>query len=155
MKVMPKPEILHARYSYDPETGVVIHKITGKQIAGRCKRGYGRLRIDGHSYQLHRVIWVLMTGEDPGEQLVDHINREPRDNRWSNLRLVSAEQNQHNCVGRGIYFDKRRAKGSKPWRAHIRHEGRLQVIGTYACPLMARLAFIDRSRELRGDYSPV
>jgi hypothetical protein len=150
---MPVVEILREKYSYDPDTGVVLHKLTSKPVAGRCKRGYGRVRVDGKYYRLHRVIWVIMTGEDPGEQLVDHINGNPRDNTWSNLRLATKQENQQNRRGWGITRDKRRI--SKPWRAQIRHEGRLEMLGTFACPLMARMTYIDRSREIRGEFSPV
>ena len=153
MKDMPRQEILHSKYSYEPDTGVVTNKLTSKAVSGRCKRGYGRVRIDNQYYRLHRVIWVLMTGVDPGEKLVDHINGNTRDNRWSNLRLVTSQQNQHNRRGWGITYDKRRV--SKPWRAQIRHKGKLKVLGTYACPLIARIAYIDKARELRGEYSPV
>ena len=154
MKKMPTLDIIRSRYSYDPETGVVTQKLTSKAVSGRCKRGYGRVRIDKQYYQLHRVIWVLMTGDDPGDKLIDHINRDPTDNRWNNLRLVTVSQNQQNTTGWNIYRDKREGR-SKPWRATIRHEGKLQVIGTYACPLIARLAFEDKAKDIRGDYSPV
>ena len=48
---------------------------------------------DRKLYQAGRVAWFLHTGEDPGEMMVDHINRQKDDNRFENLRLFTRQQN--------------------------------------------------------------
>ena len=45
---------------------------------------YPRVTIDGRKYVAHRVIWLLVTGEDP-DLCIGHINGDRFDNRFSNL----------------------------------------------------------------------
>jgi len=57
-------------------------------------RGYMWGRLDYNRYAAHRVIWKMMTDEEPIE--VDHINGIRSDNRFVNLRSVSASENRKN-----------------------------------------------------------
>ena len=75
------------------------------------KSGYARIRIDGSRYLVHRIIWAYHTGSQPNND-IDHINRNPLDNRIENLRDVTRSQNLHNMRSKyggcaGVYFDKR------------------------------------------------
>lgn len=74
---------------------------------------------DGKYVQLHRYLLGI---NDP-EQVIDHINRNPLDNRKSNLNLVTQAENVQNSSIRcdntsghkGVSWNKRRCK----WRAYI------------------------------------
>lgn len=87
---------------YDPETGIITWIVTrGSHIRSGCEAGcqrrdgYRLIRVDGHLYLSHRIAWLLKTGEVPPPE-IDHINGEPRDNRWVNLRAVTHSQNIQN-----------------------------------------------------------
>jgi hypothetical protein len=63
--------------------------------AGWFDEGYIRVRIDGVVYDAHRIIWKMMTGEEPTET-IDHRNGNPGDNRWSELRPATRAQQSAN-----------------------------------------------------------
>ena len=57
--------------------------------------GYLHGRIFNKAYYAHRIIFPWMIGRWP-EPEVDHRNHHRRDNRWSNLRETTHEQNMRN-----------------------------------------------------------
>lgn len=66
-----------------------------KAFAGTNRGGYLRGVIFDHTYSAHRVVWALAHGAWPIGPL-DHINRDRKDNRPANLRVVSHRQNSQN-----------------------------------------------------------
>lgn len=68
--------------------------------AGRLRRkdGYRIIAIDGRQYLAHRLAWLYMRGEFPRYD-IDHINRDPADFRYKNLREVTRT---HNLMNTGI-----------------------------------------------------
>lgn len=52
--------------------------------------------IDGKPYYLHRYIYEVILGEDLTDFVIDHISRNPLDNRLSNLRKCKQIQNTRN-----------------------------------------------------------
>lgn len=116
---LPTVERLRKLLDYNPETGEIkwklrgidefahakrapeIHaKIWNAKNAGKpalnCAKSNGYLcgAIGNRQLLQHRVIWKLMTGEEP--EHIDHINGNPQDNRWENLRSVSRAVNMRN-----------------------------------------------------------
>lgn len=69
----------------------------GEKLRSIKKNGvpYYRTRIKGEHHLLHRLAWLYMKGVFPTLQ-IDHINRNSLDNRWSNLREVTASVNIRN-----------------------------------------------------------
>lgn len=122
---LPKPQTnsvliwLDQHLLYDPETGYVLWKDpprrgpkihqwdragyiltnpkTGAQYRKLCFTHsiFGRVHIFEH-----HVCWYLKTGKWP-QQEIDHKNRNSVDNRWENLRLATAAQQQMNTSIRG------------------------------------------------------
>jgi hypothetical protein len=161
---LPSQQEIKKFLCYDSETGIFTRAITSSPNAQRgmkagypCKRGYIRITINNRKYLAHRLAWVYMTGEDPGDFEVDHINRNKSDNRFENLRLVSDQANsincgmrRHNTSGvRGVYWDKQMSK----WGAQIRNKGRKIHLGYHVDLDEATAAYDKAALEIHGEYA--
>ncbi|ESZ60498.1 HNH endonuclease [Mesorhizobium sp. C120A] len=151
-------ELLH----YDPQTGVFTWLVSpGKSVkagavAGRTPDfdGYGTIRIDRRLHKAHRLAWLYMTGEFPAGQ-IDHANCDKLDNRISNLRPASNNQNMFNRPG----FSKiGRLKGvnrkrSGRWGAEVVADGVRHYLGTYDTEEEAHATYTAAARELHGSFA--
>ncbi len=88
---------------YEPEAGTLTWRISrgnnGPKAgapAGWLKRGYAWVRVDERQLAVGRVAYALYHGVDPYPHEVDHINRNPSDNRICNLRIVTRSENCKN-----------------------------------------------------------
>ena len=127
--------------SYNKLTGIFVW-ITGDKgyvkvgdAAGyRNKLGYFSIRIDRHLYQSHRLAFLYVAGYIP-ENNVDHIDRDPSNNAWSNLRDVSQLCNIRNASNRkdntsgikGVCFSVDRNK----WCSYITNFGKTIPLGRH------------------------
>ena len=93
---LPPAGELWARYSYNPLTGT-LHSLRRPSLGSLGTNArYPQLSINGFgNFYLHRVIWKWVTGRDP-EHTIDHINRNVRDNRFTNLRDATHLEQTHN-----------------------------------------------------------
>ena len=96
-------ELLRIEVSYNPNTGTFTYinnlfrsfKSTEAGYIG--SDGYIHISINGKDYKAHRLAYALMLGHFPSDGfVVDHINGDKLDNRWSNLRLATHAQNIQN-----------------------------------------------------------
>jgi hypothetical protein len=107
-----------------------------------------------------RLIWFLVTGAWP-DRIVDHINADPLDQRWVNLRLATLTENNCNSaqrIGVSGYRNVHRGSRGKGWVVEFGHkmEGRRQTLfksRKFATPEEAT-ALAERMRaELHGVYA--
>ena len=103
---LPSQQELLETFSYDQSTGVLTriktkagHPWNKKVNTKKGKTGYVLVGYNYTLYRANRLIWMMVTGEDPGEMFVDHINRDTSDNRMENLRLVDRSENNLNRRG--------------------------------------------------------
>lgn len=102
-------DVAKLRFNYDAKTGIVTYsgrerennppslrsKRTGRIAGWKDTAGHLNVKIKGKDYLLHRVIWLMVTGEWPDGH-IDHINGIKHDNRWENIRLVDVNTNVQN-----------------------------------------------------------
>jgi len=90
--------------------------------------------------------------------LVDHVRvRETLDNRRSNLRLATKQQNNWNCGHnrkntsgyKGVAWH----KGDKRWRAYVKVDGQQKFIGNFMSREDAANARDDAARKLFGEFA--
>ena len=118
-------------------------------------QGYKSGAIFGKTYTAHRVIWALVSGEWP-DQEIDHADKVRTNNRWNNLRLASHGENArnrdvqaNNSSGyKGVSLDKRRNK----WRAVIDVDGAQKHLGYFPSAREARDAYARASVEYHGAF---
>ena len=92
----------------------------------------------------------------PPALFVDHINGDTLDNRRSNLRLVTREQNRLNrhrhSQGRGPYKGIWQRQSGK-WTGKVCRGGRCINLGVFATPEEAARAYDEAAKELHGQYA--
>lgn len=156
------PVITHARLKqllrYDYVTGVFTwnvssrgHKKIGRKAGWKDNQGYLHIRLDGVLYPAHRLAWLYVTGEWPKGGFVDHINTNPSDNKWDNLRDATKRVNQENRRRPGRN-NKSGFLGVSPngqrWSASIVSHRMKKHLGTFDTPEQAHEAYVVAKREL-------
>ncbi len=153
---------VRAELRYDSDTGVFYRVHSGKgyhagSVAGHKRpTGYVRISVLSKLYYAHRLAWLYMTGEWPANE-VDHINGDPSDNRWCNLRAATARENRgntrapkNNTTGvKGVHYYKNRGK----WTAYVARNRRTKCLGYFDTIEEAAAARRAAAKLVFGDFS--
>jgi hypothetical protein len=157
---------LKARLRYDPDTGeftkLARTDSLGKHYkeqksAGSARKEDGRvtIRLNGKLYYRSRLAWLFSYGEWPSME-VDHIDRDPTNDRLSNLRLANRSENSTNRVGwhkkvpcpRGVY------KAPAGWVAQICKNTKSKYLGTFQTIEEAHRAYLQAAKGIHGEFLP-
>lgn len=112
------------------------NRFSGKLAGHIVPHGYRRIKFSNVHVLYHRIIWLLENGEWPPSHLVvDHIDRNPRNNKIENLRLASCSQNIYNSKlnkrsksgFKNVNFNKRDGK----WWATINVNKKQKLLGRF------------------------
>ena len=118
-------------------------------------QGYLRICVDGRMYAAHRLAFLMMLERWPS-MVIDHIDGDPSNNRWTNLRDVSRMVNQQNQRRAhrsnrssgvlGVTWD----RASRKWSVRIHHRGRNVHIGYFVELDAADAAYRQAKQRLHG-----
>lgn len=132
------------------------HLLERKWFTGRYAPVIRVERVAGKTVS-RRLAREVMSAPDGVE--VDHINRDPRDNRRANLRLCSHEENCRNRLWKT--GAKTALKGVFPSRSGKRYRAAITVnyvkhgLGSYATPEEAHAAYVAAALRFHGEFARV
>lgn len=165
MKPFPSRDEILEWLTYEPSTGLFSRKKTRTSRnypVGFYARGYHKITVPGFGQIFaHRVAWVYMTGALPTNE-IDHIDGNPSNNRWDNLREAdrvaqgrNAKRRKDNKSGRkGVSWDKDLGK----WRVDIvvrspEFKKRRIFLGSYDDVDAAGLAYVIAAEKYFGEFA--
>lgn len=121
------------------------------------QHGSREQREDGSWRPTSLLLARFLTGLEKGDpRVADHINGNPLDNRWVNLRVCSGPQNvcnrkmsKHNTSGfKGVSETKRGR-----YAAQIAFQRKTYYLGTFDTPEEAHRAYCEAAVRLHGEFA--
>lgn len=171
---LPDHAYLQALLAYDLNTGILTwrprppelfahmstYRLWNARFAGK-PAGYlhtsGHINVDIGDQRTfaHRVIWKLMMGEDPPDE-IDHRDTNKANNRWGNLRVSTHTQNSQNRALRSDSTSGFRGvgwhKGKGKWRVRIYINGKCKSLGYYDNIEPATAAYSAAAAKAYGEF---
>ena len=126
--------------------------ITHKWSYSRATK-YPRCRDrQGKTIYMHRLIMGLTRGD---KRCIDHINGDVLDNRRSNLRVCTRQQNA--CNKRNKALPKSGFRGVRKqhnrWQAILTKSGKTHIIGSFADVIEAAKAYDKAAVSFFGEFA--
>ena len=138
-------------YKYDPDTGK-IYGSKGNELKGKSTEGYiviNRRSFNGELKGHHFAYYMVYGNVD--FDLLDHINLDKTDNRISNLRIVTSQQNRFNTKAKGCSYH----KGNKKWCAEIMLNYKKISLGYFNTEEEARNAYLEAKKKYHKIKNPL
>lgn len=164
MNTYPIDELVNL-FDYNPETGILKRRIfagpnakAGDVVGCPNSGGYLRVVISGKYFPVHRVIYAMHHGKWP-KLFIDHVNGNVQDNRISNLREATREENNRNnkvyknnkSGFKGVSWHPR----DKKWYANIGVNNKMIYLGSFDSPEDAYSAYCNAANKHHGKFSRV
>jgi hypothetical protein len=130
-------------------------KYAGKRAGVESPRKYRYIRMRGIGFfSESRLAWLYVTGQWPSGE-IDHINGDPSDNRFVNLRVASRSQNGAN---RGIHSNNQSGfkgvtKARNKWTAEVSFQKKKLRLGRFNTPQEAYAAYLGASKAFHGEFA--
>jgi hypothetical protein len=175
-KLLPSPEMLRKLLRYEPETGFLFWlpreheffksdrdcmawntRFCEKQAFCHTKAlGYQEGVVMWNRLYAHRVIWAMQTGTWPENQ-IDHIDNDPSNNKWVNLRAATRAENSCNKTKKknstskylGVYL----YRDKKTWIAKASKNNKNIHIGYFKSEEDAARAYDLRAKQVHGEFA--
>jgi hypothetical protein len=131
------------------------HIKAGTRAGSIRRKGYVFISFKGRIYPAHRLIWA-MHGNPPAET-IDHINRDPSDNRIENLRAATKNEQLFNT---GLRPDNKSGiKGvswhriTNTWRGQVCFQGKAYSAGYFSSKEKCGQAVQALRDRLHGEFA--
>ena len=83
-----EPELGHLFYRYDPSS----RQRKGDRAGYTDKQGYRLISIKDNNYLEHRIIYAIVTGHDPQDKVIHHVDGCRDNNNFYNLQALTFEE---------------------------------------------------------------
>lgn len=168
MKELPSIDAIRSAVDYNKKTGKFTWKTRGEMSKSWNSKwagkpafdtlhpyGYRKGRFGRFELLAHRVAWAVSYGFWPEEE-IDHIDRNPDNNKIENLRLATPSNNQWNKAKyktntsgyKGVTWSKDKGK----WMARCSAFGKEKFLGYFDDAKSASEAYCAYSKDRHGDY---
>ena len=158
-------EELKKQLYYNSETGIFTrlisnhHSVKIGDKAGCLDNGYLRIVVNNKQYYAHRLAWLYIYGEfnQYPQFVIDHIDGNKLNNKISNLRKITNQQNvlnqklrKNNTSGvKGISWHSR----DKCWIARLMINGVAKHLGQFKDLELAELVVIEARKKYHGEFA--
>jgi hypothetical protein len=156
-------ELVKELFDYVPETGELVWKQKLSRndkgqvgaVAGVVNnRGRRHIKVDGKLYLGHRIVFLYHHGYLP--KSIDHIDRNPLNNKIDNLRECTQSQNIINATKRSkctsIYKGVHWNKNGK-WQSSIAINGKQIYLGSFNEESDAAQAYNLAAEQYFGEFA--
>lgn len=134
--------------------GVTIGQRAGCYSAFHNRRS---IRFNGVLYKEYNLIWIYHNGDIPIGLEVDHIDRDPMNNRIENLRLGTHAQNGYNLSiskkntsgYKGVSFNKKK----NMWESALMFNYKRIALGFFDDKNEAAKAYNEGARKYYGEFA--
>jgi hypothetical protein len=171
-KILPSARRLRQLFTYDYDTGILTrnalpisafvnlqawaayNKYAGRPCVAIRRPGemYLCAAIDRRQrYMVHRIIWKMVTGKEPN--VIDHIDGDPTNNRFDNLRSCTLSQNHANQRQRHPGKLKGCSWNKGAWHCRMWVRGKCYYLGRFPTQEGAHAAYMAKARELNGEFA--
>ena len=148
---------------YNPDTGLFIWKVNSAKnvksghIAGNLKdTGYIRIKINKKMYLAHHLAFLYVYGNFP-KDIIDHIDSDRANNKISNLRECSHQQNMKNLR---LYSNNSSGhknvswvKSRNRWIVQLKVNGKQKYIGSFDNLELADLVAQEARNKYHGEFA--
>lgn len=155
-------EYLKNNLRYEKDSGLLLwtceggfNRNTNEPAGTVLGDGYKAISTTFGVLKVHRICWYLFYEEWPTDQ-IDHADGDKTNNKISNLRSVTSQQNSFNTRPhkdgssryKGVTWNKRNSK----WVSRICKDGKTKFIGHYIDEVDAAKAYNKFAKEFFGEH---
>ena len=114
-------------------------------------KGYIRVRVNNKKYALYRLIYKLHNPnwniyDNTDNNFIDHIDKNPHNNKIENLRIITKQQNAFNTNAKGYYFNKQYNKYKAQIGITIEGKRKSIFLGSYDTEEEAHNKYIEAKK---------